>query len=1166
MAKVLSLPTPQPTTRPAQNIAPGGSSFTGSDFVGRDREMVTLRASLTDVVAGHGRLVLLVGEPGIGKTRTTQELTGLARRQGARVLTGRCYEGDGAPPFWPWVQIVREYLQECSLATIQTDLGTGAVDVAQVIPEVRERLPELPAAPTLEPEQARFRFFDSFTRFLKNAARVQPLVLVLDDLHWADASSLLLLQFLVREVENAPVLIIGTYRDVDLELHHPLRQALGEVARAAGSQTLQLHGLSESEVAEILNHLTGATPEEALLTAVYQQTEGNPFFLTEVARVLASEGSPAPLPTPPSAPALPVPQRVLDVISRRLTRLSGECLQVLTLASVIGRDFPLAVLTRASELSRVQLLQALEEAMRAQVVIADPQIPSNYSFSHALMRETLYRELTLTQRVTFHRQVGEALESVYRTNPTRPLTEIAYHFFVAAQGGEDIERALTYATQAGEQATALLAYEEAIKQYQNALQLFTLREPDEGGRCELLLALGSAYRKAGQSTQEKAMFLEAATSARQRGHSQQLARAALGFSGSWIPVGVVNKTAVTLLEEALQALGEQEDGLRASLYARLAMQLWFGTARERRLALSQQAVQLARSAGNQRTLGYCLQARHFSLWGSPQLAERLAITTEVLQLADQTRDGELAAYGYIRRISDLLAIGNLVALEEAIARHAQMAEQLRQPAHSWFTLIFQVMRRIMAGQFEDGERLAQQALTLGQQAHDQNAIAGFGIQMFVLRREQGRLLEMESALSGFIERYHALSAFQYALMYLYSEVGKEAEARARFEEFARQGFTNLPQDQTLPLSLAFLAHVCAGLGDIDRATHLYALLLPYADYNIVMSAANGYFEPASHPLGLLATLLGKWDEAERHFTHALAMTTRLGARPRLADAQYAYAKLLLTRQRLGDQEHAIRLLDAALATAQELGMAGLEAKIQRLQITKQQQEQSTPPAETVATSIAEPHSISPQSSIVSSHTVNLFRREGDYWTISYHAISFHLKHLRGLDYIVHLLRHPDVEFLALDLMTPAHDPAISTGASPRVAFGDPSVQGSPLDGAAPLLDSQAREAYKRRVADLREELAEAQAFNDVGQVEKLQEEMDFLAAELTHAVGLRGRTRTTPTAAERARVNVTKNIKTALSKIGEQSPLLEHYLTTNIKTGLFCSYAPPPVNPITWEF
>lgn len=249
----------------ASPICVASKPWTDSVFVGREREMAELQRSLDDAVSGRGRLVLLVGEPGIGKTRTANELADYARLRNARVLIGRCYEGEGAPPYWPWVQILRSYMRDCDAATLQLLMGVGASDIAQVMEEVRLRLPDLPVAPTIAPEQARFRFFDSFTSFLKEAARAQPLVLVLDDLHAADAPSLLLLQFLARELQDARMVIVGTCRDVDLGPQHVLTQTLGELARAPWSHSLMLQRLTRQDVAQFIALVTEQTPDEIFL-------------------------------------------------------------------------------------------------------------------------------------------------------------------------------------------------------------------------------------------------------------------------------------------------------------------------------------------------------------------------------------------------------------------------------------------------------------------------------------------------------------------------------------------------------------------------------------------------------------------------------------------------------------------------------------------------------------------------------------------------------------------------------------------------------------------------------------------------------------------------------------------------------------------------------------
>jgi tetratricopeptide (TPR) repeat protein len=420
---------------------------------------------------------------------------------------------------------------------------------------------------------------------------------------------------------------------------------------------------------------------------------------------------------------------------------------------------------------------------------------------------------------------------------------------------------------------------------------------------------------------------------------------------------------------------------------------------------------------------------------------------------------------------------------------------------------------------------------------------------------------MESALTGFLEQYPAIATFRCALAFLYSEVGQEAAAQERFEDLARQGFTDLPQDLTFPLSLAFLAHVCTFLGDTHRAAQLYALLLPYADCNVVTSTAIAYHEPAAHSLGLLAALLGHWDEAQTHFTAAIAMNTRLGARPRLADAQYAYANLLLTRQHSGDREQAMTLLDSALAAAQELGMTGLEGKI-KSQKSKEQAEGQRLKA--LETSVLSPYSLQPTA--YSLPQLSVFRHEGDYWTITYRETSFRLRHIRGLDYIAQLLQHPHVEFHVLDVIARAQKTTPPSASAHGVILVEPNAHVSRLGSVDVLLDAKAREAYKQRLGELREELEEAHSFNDLGRADKAQREIDFISSELTRGLGLGGRTRNISSPAERARVNVVKGIKTALARIAEHSPPLEHYLATTIKTGLLCSYVPHPFTPISWDF
>jgi predicted ATPase len=313
-------------------------------------------------------------------------------------------------------------------------------------------------------------------------------------------------------------LVVGTYRDLALELHHPLRQTLGELGRTGGSQTIELRGLTESDVAAFIRNTTGSSPDATLLAAVHRQTEGNPFFLTEIVRLLANEGQQPRIFISQVVITLPIPQRVYDVINRRITALSEDCLRVLMLASAIGRGFTLDVLTRASDLSGTHILRALEEVIVARIITTDDrQTIGSYSFSHAFIREALYKELTLTQRVALHRKIGEALENLSAAYAHPPLTELAYHFSIAAQSGADVEKAITCASQAGARAATLLAYDEAVGHYEHAARLLAVSRSDPVRLCEELITLGEDRRRAGNPAKAREAFLQAAEVARTLG-------------------------------------------------------------------------------------------------------------------------------------------------------------------------------------------------------------------------------------------------------------------------------------------------------------------------------------------------------------------------------------------------------------------------------------------------------------------------------------------------------------------------------------------------------------------------------------------------------------------------------------------------------------------------
>lgn len=909
-------------------------------FVGRQAELGVLQAALEDALAGRGRLAMLVGEPGIGKTRTAQEFLVHAERRGALGLWGRCHESPGAPPYWPWVQIIRGYVRAHESAQVRDAMGAGAPDIAAIAPEVRERLPDLPLPPRFEdPEQARFRLFDAVASFLQRAAQDQPLALVLDNLHWADKASLLLLEFLAQDLGRARLLVIGTYRDVEVSRRHALSETLGELTRERPFQRVMLRGLGREDVGRFIEATTGIIPPLALVEAVHTQTEGNPLFLTEVIRLLAQEGELAPerVQQRQRIP-LGIPEGVRQVIGRRLNRLSPQCNQALSMASVFGREFALQEIHRLlPDTGEDRLLELLEAAVAARVIEELPQAMGRYQFTHALIRATLYDELPGTRRARLHRRIGEVIEDLCRANLEPYLAQLAHHFF-EADGRDAAEKAAAYAANAGARALSLLAYEEAARHYERALQALERQRPvDPARRCQLLLALGEAQRKAGDVQDAMASFQRAADLARGLGSSEDLAQAALGFEETtWRP-GLPGHAAVQLLREALVALGEGDGRLKARALGSLARALAFTGAMDPAGAVEEQAVAMARRLGDPATLAATLKGRFFSRLRPENIAARLAAASELLQLGEEVGDQEAVLNAHAWRLFDLMELGDIAAVDRLLDVHTRLVEDLRQPFYLYVNKSFLAMRATFAGHFAAGERLAQEALAIGQRLRGQDALGLFGVQMFTLRREQGRLQEVASVVKSFVERHPAASTWRPGLALIYSELGLEREARAEFEPLAADDFADIPRDARWVMCLAYLAAVCAFLGDARRAATLYRVLTPHAGYNLLVGPTAVCFGAAARYLGLLAATMRRWEEAQRHFEAALAMNARMGAKPWLAHTQQAYAAVLLARGQTGDHERATALLDEALALSRELGMRALEARVVALQ------QQATPP-------------------------------------------------------------------------------------------------------------------------------------------------------------------------------------------------------------------------------
>jgi class 3 adenylate cyclase/tetratricopeptide (TPR) repeat protein len=888
-------------------------SLAGGVFVGRERELERLREAVDGALAGRGSLQLLVGEPGIGKTRAAEELATYARVSGARVYWGRCREDEGAPAYWPWVQAIRSYARDADPVALAWQVGGGAAEVAQMIPEVAEKLDVEPATGS-DSEEARFRLFDSVTSLLLAAARDRPIVIVLDDLHWADEPSLLLLRFATRELVSSGLLILGTYRDVELGRHHPLARVLGEISGIEGSSRIPLRGLSVGAVERYIEMTSGGPSPPGLAQTVQEQTDGNPFFVGEVVRLLASESR---LTAGASAAELQIPQGVREVVGRRLDRLSEETNEALRVAAVIGRDFEDELVWRVAQRSPEQLMTAAQEAIAERLVTELGN--GRYSFAHALVRETLYEELSPPKRSALHERTGLAIEEICGGDVDDRLGELAHHFLEAAPRG-DLAKAIDYAQRAGEQDMEQLAYEDAVDVYGRALEVLELMdEPDESLRCSLLLSLGGAEAKSARVADARAAFERAADSARRLDATDSLVGAAIGIA-MMSDAGRLDEHLLALLDEALDRIGPERSARRAALLsAKSAEMYWVDNDLTESERLVDEAIEIAREIDAPTTLAAALQRKIFIPGGPGAPRERLAMADEMVELGDRCGDREVVLRGHAYRLWAFLELGDMPAVDRELALYAPLADELRMPEHIWHTYALRGMRVLLDGNLEEAERLAEEARRAGDRAEQPLAQQYYGIQMTQIRSMQGHAGELLPDVRDLAERFPGIPAWRTAQITLAARSGDNELAQRELDRFAGDDFSALPKDVNWFVAMSLMGEAIALIGDQKRAGRAYEELLPYKGLVIVVARAAACNGPIDRVLGLLAQTVGRLDDAERHLGDAVEIATRMDDHPGIALCGLALAEVLLARDSDNDRELALELLSTVLGTAREMG-------------------------------------------------------------------------------------------------------------------------------------------------------------------------------------------------------------------------------------------------------
>ncbi len=1091
-----------------------GTELPGRRLLGRDGELALLRAALTEARSGAGGLVLVSGEPGIGKTRLTEELADEARGAGIRVLRGRCWEAQGAPAYWPWVQVLRTYIRE------QHDDGSPSVQSATRLLARLDPVSE-PGAASPDPEASSFQLFDSLAECITAIARHGPLLLVLEDLHASDEASLIGLNFLAREASRTPSLIIGTYRDEDARRSAATGRIISQLVREG--QRVDLGPLDVPAVTELVEAATGIRPTVENATAIQQATGGNPFFLEQLVPLLVEDGGSLRI------RERAVPEQLRDAVRWRLEPLPGDVLDTLGFAAVLGREFDLGLLQEVLDADLERLLSHLSIASDAGILRGVAGTPTRSEFVHALVRDTVYDALPVADRLNWHARVASVLARRRELSLPVAVDELAHHH-IAAGPLVDPSTAIASSSEAAQRAMTIYAYDDAVLHLSNAYRLLEETETDAAVRCEMLLELGEAQRRSGDPITARGSYRRAAELAEQASAPDLLERAALGYAAGAEGYGFVDRAdryLIELLERALRDLGDREDSVRAHLLARLALALYYTPFDQRRQEVCREARTLAERIGDE---GAAVLSRYVEHWtqlhvDDPQ--ERVGAAEEISRRAAAVGDRDLFLRGVHLRLVTALELGDIATVDGELDRYERVSQQLRRPDHDWHVLVLRSMRAFVAGELDEAERLAFGALDVGQRAQGEVASVLFGVQVCTIRWVQERLHEVEPAIRLFVERYPS-SAWAPATVLAALASGRRDEARAVLDRLSENDFESLPREGNWIVMLCHLAVAVAELGADEHASVLYRLLEPHAGRVAVANAGATCYGSTSTFLGLLAATAGDTSAAEEHLRTGLTQNRAMGHRPMTVWTLLEYAELLAIRGEDDDLERAEQMRADALSQAEQIGIAGLRPRLTR------------PPT---------PRSGDAPSERSVAATEAVFQKEGDYWTVVFEGRTTRLRDGKGPRYLARLLAAPHQELYSLDLVA------------------GPGGESHPAkrEGGLPVLDQQARSAYRQRLRDLAEDLEEARECNDIGRVGVIEDEIDALTTELTRAIGLGGREREAGSPAERARVSVTKVVRATIRRIEGSDPALSHHLQTTVRTGTFCTYAPDTRHPLVWR-
>jgi class 3 adenylate cyclase/tetratricopeptide (TPR) repeat protein len=902
--------------------------------VGRDAEVKAVLAALDRVSAGEGREVVVVsGEAGQGKTTVVAEAARSAFEGGACVLFGHCEE-DIAAPYQLFTEALGHFITHAPQGELIDHVESWGSALARLVPELSTRMPGLEPTTSTDSDTERYQAFAAVVGLLTAASQAQPIVLVLDDLQWADRSSLQLLRHVLAADQHMRLLVLGTSRDTELSHSHPLMETLADLHRHGGVVRVELTGLDDTGVASLMEAAAGHALDDTavrLARAVHRETDGNPFFVSEVLRHLWETGAifqdaaTSRWDIAATVDATVLPASVRTVISARVGRLGDGAARALSLAAVIGRDFDLDVLARAASVPDEQLLDILDAATAAALVRELTDTPGHYTFAHALIQHTLYEQLGRTRQARAHGQVAEALEDLCGDRPGPRVGELARHWSGASQPG-GVAKALGYSRRAADAALAALAPGDALSYYREALDLYAHsddRDPILG--IDLAIGLGIAQRQTGDAA-FRATLLEAARRAAVLDDTERLVAAALANNrGIFSAAGAVDADRVEVLELALERL-PTDDPSRALVLARLCSELTNLSTLERRQALADEAVALARSTGDDATIVRVLNDISFPLSMPHLLDQTLAWSTDALRRAERIGDPVLLFWAAHFRAVVALRAADIEEMDRCLEVSSSVAERLDQPILNWISNYTRALRAQFAGDTDEAEARATEALQIGTASGQPDASPLYFVQAGMLMMQRGAMRPehipfLEELTAEIPENSDGMIAARAAICV---ELGRLGDAHHLLEQFAASDFQRRPHAWAWLVTMVMYGAVAVACRDTKIAESLFDRLAPFAE-QVPTNFLNAW-DRVSHYLGSLATVLGRYGEADAYFKETAEFNDRADAKFFKANTNLAWGTMLLERDAPGDAEQARELLAVAHAVAATHGFAAIKRR------------------------------------------------------------------------------------------------------------------------------------------------------------------------------------------------------------------------------------------------